>query len=269
MDPRNARDRRRFLVLSGLVLAAWPGSAAGTGAQDRPAGEPKPPPKITAVELAAAWKRAQASTRPLLVMLVQPEPEGLARGMQWGQFLELAPESARAELELCELALATATQVRELWPELALSAEALPHGLLFVPGEARAHTIVLEAGLAAWPDPWVPRESAALKACHAALAKALHAAIAPDEATFEQRARLALGAEAAPRATVEKELARRLRTRLWTTAPAGARWGYRTPDADASNDPVLPQCMTGPCGTGHMSVPSYRFLRLYVEPRVR
>lgn len=228
--------RRSFLVLA---------SASITVAFDEPTSSAPRPPS----PLVAAWARARTSGRSVVALLVRDASDG-RREYAWTSFLALADDDVLAELELCDVVLATSASANDLWPAARIVPEEPPLAVVATPSLLDERFTSIEVYVPELHAPWT---GSTRPAWCASIAKALHAALALDGLRFDVRAKRALGGEPASRADAVKELARRLRDE----ALPGARWGY----------PV--GCGGGPCGMGSVHDESRRFLELYVDRRDR
>lgn len=249
-------DRRRCLVLIGSSLALVPFAHAGDDTKPAPAKDAAVAEKPE-TPLAAAARRARESGKPLLVMLARAEDHLDERGLQWAAVLDLAAEETCAELALCELAFASASQVNALWPKAALDDAKLPFGVLIRQATETFVALRFTGDPPKWEVVRDPKRERELADWLHAVGFALHRAIAPDVYSFENAARRVLGEKTGPRAEVQSLLARIHRVRMQHAAPAGAVWRIGFDFA----------CSGGPCGMAKIADGSRHFLDLYVAPR--
>ncbi len=259
MNERSTLDRRRLLVLA-LSLAA-PRAAARQDAKREPA--------VTiedATALRAAWDQARERSRPLLVMLLR-EAKDIERGELWGACLGSHVDELAIGIGLCDLVLASAAQVRTLWPDAFVDGEEPPFGLVVL---AEGETVRRVALKLPSPCPLHPADDAErerVSACHKVLAKSLADVVWPDDATFDRRAACVVpkGLRDLDRRRMRFFVAAHAESAL-RYAPTGSKWAHRTPSGvivlDDEPDP-LAGCSGGPCGTGHVPTPSRAFLVLY------
>jgi len=267
-----------------LTLAA--GGLAGAGAPSWVAERFTPERDRRLVE--AGVQRAKTAGKPLLVLLVPETDEGGAtqRGQLWGAFFGLASDEDLAELALCEVVCAPASEL----PNGALAEGALAV-LLEADPLQREGVGVSAADLdGPLPSPYEVLETPPAVVQRLGLLRArLRAAIVPDAATIEYRKQRSLASltgmepwvlegfwtwsnrpklssadraagflywEAlrtrVPEARWRSVLGRAAALRLWEQDPAGASW-HQTPA-------VCP-----PCGMGHVSDASRHFLRFFTE----
>jgi hypothetical protein len=261
-------DRRRFLVLavSGVAVTMQTRTVASALAS-APCDEERVPdaPTVDATALIGAWKRAQESGRPLLVMLDRVEGWP-TRGEQWAAFLDAAADEALAEVALCELAFASIEQVQALFPEIRIRVDASTLGLVL--GPTRTEPVRVEVSVAV-PDGFVlanPAKKREIGSWLRAVEQALRKAIAPTHAAFDALLRTVRGASAVDTPDLRKELGRTCRAALARHAPAGARWSRYEGGCGAIRfDDGTRQESTGPCGMSMLPPESRRFLSLYTS----
>ena len=299
---------RRTLLLSGLGFASL-GRIRWIEQAFDPARDESP--RRLALREAAA--RAKGRGMPLVVLVVPQGFDRHERGHVLGAYLELASESALADLALCEVTCAKISELHPFAPGMTIRFEGEPMALLVDWGRNEVRAAVRssprfpslpEGGprYGRTPDPWESR----LTRWKEAIRGEIHSVIAPDRSellrrTEEARTRLPeterdrlarLAASGGPwsatdvascpawalsAATTEavrvdtlRELAQIARSRLLERSPSGSRWAKDGGCGDVFlEDPRDYQSGSGPCGTGYMPQPSYRFLWLYTKAELR
>lgn len=260
-------ERRRFLVLaaaSGALIAckredenAHPAQAAESPrADDAHAG------------LRAAAERARESGRPLLVMLAQSARLPRDHGWVWTRYLASADAPALADLAMCELAFTSCERAGALWPGAELRCSDAPLAIVVLPEDGSIVPVRIDqagrASLLAFEDlEHVPSDPEQQRAWVHALAVELHRVLAPDDATFERRARRVLGDTPLARAEWTAELARRASAFLAASAPAGSRWAEDNGCGGFWIDGAAEEETLTLCGMGYADEASRRFLHLY------
>ncbi len=195
-------------------------------------------------------------------MLTRYDSNNDGRGEVWGTYLDHAPDAALADLELCELVYASPTQARALWSDRSDALEHAPVALVCSLDGDHARLVGIPM-----PPPSVHSDVLVARSeLHARIASSIRAAAIPDTKRFEVLATLVLGAAPGPRETCEKELAKRMRARLASEAPSGARWAKSVGGCGEvrSGTEVL-RTSSGPCGTGFIGPDAERFLWLYIR----
>lgn len=263
-------DRRRFLELAGAGLV---GVTLGTSACSRgestsaasadattTSAPPEDPPVAASDNVVArAWSRARTRGVPLLV-LIDKADNVEASGYAWGTYLNFASDAAYADLALCELVYSRIDAAYEIWRDELHVDEPRPRALV-VRALTPALTRVPYTALALeWSDFAGDPTATKLRTWMMTTESQLHAAIAPDEASFVQAAGVVLGAVPASRAAAEAALAQRAREALTRTAPPGAKWGTPSGCAGLEFDDGTLEEPGVACGMGHVDEVSRRFL---------
>lgn len=257
-------DRRRFLVLAGATCVV---AGAGKAQRDdvRPGAtdaQGKASTETPLSPLEEAWKRARTSGRPLFVMLTTSEQNPSTRSELWTLYLDLAPDAALADLELCELAFASTAQVAQVWKDVKLW-PVVPLALVFVPEGNAARCTSIDDPPSRLQPHLEPRE--VTRRYHIEIAKLIRRAVLPDAARFEALAKLVLGADAGTHEQSEARLANRCRERLSKEAPAGARWARFGGCGQVLSGKEVLVGSHGPCGTAALGPDARRFLWLYIR----
>lgn len=184
-------DRREFLTRAGgglvaLSIPGWRVFAQGTGSigadrqeRDRAA--------------AAAFERARLKGRPLLVINVPEDPAGRSyRGGLFGTHLNRAAGEAAAELAMCEIWCATATEIRRAWKIEAPIGDGIQAVLIETDGSAPAFItgeVPPDPEFDYWseaardPSKWIEAEQAKQRW----LAQRIHEVLVPDLTTLLRR----------------------------------------------------------------------------------
>ena len=160
--------------------------------------------QVTASEelaaLSDAYRRAQRTGRPLLVLVIPAQQEARwDRAQALGELLNHGGDDVLADLALAEVACATMATLRTLVPQAGTGE---PLMVLVEPEAVPATARALTAELPRTPDYWVfseemtweertRREDAVIDERIAVLRALVHGAIAPDAATIARRAALA------------------------------------------------------------------------------
>lgn len=281
---------RRTILSAGAALAlpAWMASALTREQSGLTASEHENTTDSAAEKrvptLADARARARAVGKPLLVLLADPDAESNSAGRAWGEFFALATEDAWLDLALVEVVCMPRAALGDF--ERARDPKVL-WAVLFETDDASSPPRFVEGDLPArvWS-----RDDHEVQARErgAALAARIHAAVLPDEATWERRANQSMGSfdelsalsethgqyEAvleegsivrltdldrfaalarfrAPRRRLA-ELALAARVRVFERDPSGARW------QTLSN-------YCPPCGMGFVAPESRYFLSFYAQ----
>lgn len=292
-------DRRRFLQWgsAGLATAALPGwIVAGYGQGRRDAGQRG--------LVRAAWEAARQRGRPLLVLTVPGDDERrYVWGAAWGEVIQHGGAEVLCDLALCDVACGGLAELRAALPELEglpAEGEAEPIALLVETDEPVARPV---------PGPIEPvrndvlrndeaKERAYTEAVRARieeLSRRVRAAVAPDAATVERRARQAARAcglaepVLAPEGRIDEAYAARAAlapacvrlardrgirrealtellagmaaARLRAEAPAGAQWARSTGcgiELEGEDG-----CRQVGCGMGYVPEISRRFLSFF------
>lgn len=272
-------DRRRFLELAGVGLATsalTPWMSGCEVSRDAAAAPGRCPsdidnPSIPDTPLGSAWKRARSRGSPLLIMLADPKKVG-HYSLRWSAYLDCASDAAQAELALCELAFAIPEQVRAIWNDQLDERATIPFGLVIEPPRGVVQRVAAADSEPSERDFYYLPNVANLRPWIAEMERALHAAIAPDEATFERAAKAVLGEKAGSRRACEAALARLSRERNAKTVPAGARWARRfgacasVEFEDGTKQSTHPGAGVA-CGMGSISNETRHFLWMYTGNR--
>ncbi len=186
--------------------------------------------------VAAAFRRAQRASRPLLVLVI---PKDDARkhpaGVAWGELLNHGTDAQLAPFGAAEVICATAEDLRRIVPA---EGEREPVAYAVLPGSrvlAQAIEVTLPAG----------REDKDAERRMALLGAAVARAIATDP-------RRARSLAAAARANVVKK------------PPAGARWASSA-GCGVEVEGAPDDGMVVGCGMGHVPQKSQRFLYLFAK----
>lgn len=259
-------ERRRFLVLAAASSALIACKREDKNSQPTQA-VASPKADDAHAELLAAAERARESGRPLLVMLAQVSRAPRDHAWVWTRYLQFADTRGLADLALCELAFTSCERATTLWPSAELRCADAPLAMVVTPEDGKIARVRLDQrgfdSLRAFEDQdHVPTSIEQQKIWVTSLAAELHRVIAPDDATFERRARRVLGETPLAREEWPNVLARRLRAFLETSAPAGARWAQDNGCGAIEIDGELVGVVSL-CGTGYVEETSRRFLHLY------
>ena len=182
--------RRDFLgsAAAAAVVATWPRFLARAFADEAC------PPDSSVLPLAvlgAAWKRAQAGGKPLLILVIpDDDAEKWARGHAWGELLNHGTPEQIAPLALAEVACAKMSDLRQLVPAAGAGE---PLAILVDTDRVPARVERLEASLPPLPaygflEEKADDEETVIARRQAVLAGALRAALAPNEQVLGVRA---------------------------------------------------------------------------------
>lgn len=237
-------NRRRFLMLgsSGLAAAALP-EVLGCSR------EPAPGPRFVLperVDLAMAMSRAQASGRPLLILVGSAEIEpALYRGDVFGTLLAQGSDEVMADLALCDLICASSDQVARVIP--ATAAAVNPWIVFVEPDGAAPRVGSFPPPVASIPGPSATEVRTAAKAVE----DRIREWIAPYARSNADRTALAEAAKA----------------RLRTASPPGARWA-RNLGCGIEYEQMTPEeeVQRSLCGAGSIGYAPERFLHFYTQP---
>lgn len=196
-------SRRSFLTNASLGLAAltapaWIRTAFAASGDDEE--------KARLKRLAAAWKRAEAAGRPLLVFVVpKDDAQGRLNGEAWGEFLNHGASEHLAMLPLAELTCASLKDVeRVLGEELKAADQFLPllepSALLIESSSKHLRVVALAAETLAY-QPIVGDWEVQMKLTEQRIGEritrngeALRNLLWPDDETLERRLREEFGA---------------------------------------------------------------------------
>jgi hypothetical protein len=194
--------RRAFVVRTAAALAAgtWPGwlRRAFASDSDCPPGTADLPSARRWLEIfSAAYRRAQAAGKPLLVLVVpDAEDERWTRGRAFGELLNHGGNEIMASLALAEVTCAPMSAVKAFLPSLR---DGEPLMVLVETGAVPGRAALLDATLPQEEERWrtgdvsyeerLARANAVVERRIAVVGKLLRDALAPDLETVERRAR--------------------------------------------------------------------------------
>jgi hypothetical protein len=281
--------RRGFVKLgaTAAVLGGVPAFIERAFAQDRCADD-----TAAIAEVASGYRRARATGRPLLVLVV-PEQEDIAadeRAHAFGELLNHGGDEALAMLSLAEVVAARLAHVRRVAPSAPAPSEEGPVLVLIetdrLPARVSAHTAPIPSLSTAWVDgdTWetkARRDEQRIDERIAALTDLVRNALVPDAAAIGRRVaqseaipslaerpavqyQRAMAASGERRTQMLHELAERARDRIVEERVPGSRWA-RSGGCGMVIEGEDVQAMMA-CGMGHVPERSMRFLYFYQNP---
>lgn len=287
----NEQRTRRDLVLAGGLAVALPSllsRAWGAQARSEKSGITSP----ATDRLSVALESARVAGKPLLLILIPPEPLRAGRERLWGELFAFANDDALADFVLCEWAC---IEIQEF--DTRFGAHAVEHldvaALVEIDGEAPTATTISFASVehAALQFGGYPIDEMRDQA--ARLATRLRARIRPDLTTLQRRRRQCERARGGrPRTALpdlrEVERPRLLAYDLWA---ASLRAQERCTDAESARltSILAAACVRRlwdgeiagaewktegvdgcpPCGMARMGTESRSFLQFYTAPTKR